>query len=96
MQKEVNRLRVLVNCGAENPESDGLAASVSGSPGSFKWDAGLGSFSPLTFDKKISQVCIFDIQFTLHCFIIDMLAAGSCKELLFSSFFLILFSLWQL
>ncbi|XP_010917897.1 kinesin-like protein KIN-12G [Elaeis guineensis] len=55
LKKEVNRLRVLVNCGAENPESDGLSASVAGSPGSFKWDAGLGSFSPLTFDKRISQ-----------------------------------------
>ncbi|KAG1333882.1 kinesin-like protein KIN-12G [Cocos nucifera] len=55
LKKEVNRLRVLVNCEAENPETDGLSASVAGSPGSFKWEAGLGSFSPLTVDKRISQ-----------------------------------------
>ncbi|XP_008789959.2 kinesin-like protein KIN-12G [Phoenix dactylifera] len=55
LKKEVNRLRILAKCEAENPESDGLSSSVAGSPSSFKWDAGLGSFSPLTFDKRISQ-----------------------------------------
>lgn len=55
MQKEVNHLRGLVNIGAGN---DTLSACLNGSPCSFKWDGEQGSFSPLTFDKRLSQVCV--------------------------------------
>ncbi|KAL6005110.1 hypothetical protein ACLOJK_005671 [Asimina triloba] len=55
LKKEINRLRGLVNGGAENQENDNWSISFPGSPGSFKWDAGQGSFSPLTVDKKTSQ-----------------------------------------
>lgn len=52
VQKEVNRLRGLVNGGAENLENDSWTVGFPGSPGSFKWDGGLGSFSPLTSEKR--------------------------------------------
>ncbi|CAD5179273.1 unnamed protein product [Musa acuminata subsp. malaccensis] len=55
LKKEVNRLRGLVSAGPDNTETDGLSACPTGSPCSFKWDGGHGSFSPLTFDKRLSQ-----------------------------------------
>ncbi|XP_058085499.1 kinesin-like protein KIN-12G [Magnolia sinica] len=55
LKKEINRLRGLVNGGAENQENDNWNISFPGSPGSFKWDAGEGSFSPLTTEKKTTQ-----------------------------------------
>lgn len=58
VQKEVNRLRGSVNGGAENQENDSWTIGFPGSPGSFKWDGGLGSFSPLTSEKRSSKVCI--------------------------------------
>ncbi|KAH7653207.1 Plus-end-directed kinesin ATPase protein [Dioscorea alata] len=55
LKKEVNRLRNLVNDVNENQESESKTACSAGSPGIFKWDGGQGSFSPLTFDKRLSQ-----------------------------------------
>ncbi|CAL9121620.1 unnamed protein product [Musa textilis] len=55
LKKEVNRLRGLASAGTDNTETDGLSACPTGSPCSFKWDGGQGSFSPLTFDKRLSQ-----------------------------------------
>ncbi|KAG6533292.1 hypothetical protein ZIOFF_007158 [Zingiber officinale] len=52
LKKEVNHLRGLVNIGAGN---DTLSSCLNGSPCSFKWDGEQGSFSPLTFDKRLSQ-----------------------------------------
>lgn len=67
MQKEVNRLQGLVNGGSENFGVDSLSAFTPGSPGNFKWDGlqGSGSFSPLTFDKRLSQVSIF-VSFAIN------------------------------
>lgn len=57
-QKEVSRLRGFVNGRVENLDNDILASSFPPSPGPFKWEGGLhGSFSPLTSDKRMSQVC---------------------------------------
>lgn len=70
MQKEVNRLRGLVSAGPDNTETDGLSACPTGSPCSFKWDGGHGSFSPLTFDKRLSQVGISYVEHVIElcCF----------------------------
>ncbi|MQL83450.1 hypothetical protein Taro_015935 [Colocasia esculenta] len=55
LKKEINRLHGLVHGGTEHQENDNLNATIPGSPGSIKWEGGHGSFSPLTFDKRISQ-----------------------------------------
>ncbi|KAK1311494.1 Kinesin-like protein KIN12B [Acorus calamus] len=55
LKKEVSRLQSLVNGAYLNKESDNCSVSFPGSPGSFKWDTGMGSLSPLTSDKKFSQ-----------------------------------------
>ncbi|XXG65369.1 hypothetical protein AAC387_Pa05g3086 [Persea americana] len=60
LKKEVNRLRGSVNGGAENQENDSWTIGFPGSPGSFKWDGGLGSFSPLTSEKRSSKRKDFD------------------------------------
>ena len=51
LQKEVNHLQGLVNGGTENFGGDCLSAFTP------------GSFSPLTFDKRLIQVCIIVIKF---------------------------------
>lgn len=56
LQKEVAHLRGIVNGGAEN---DNWTISFPGSPGSFKWEGLHGLSSPLTSNKRISQVCKF-------------------------------------
>jgi kinesin family protein 15 len=55
-QKEVSRLRSLVNGGAENLDSDTSSLSFLGSPGSFKWEGFHGSSSPLMSENRMSQV----------------------------------------
>ncbi|MQM08915.1 hypothetical protein Taro_041774 [Colocasia esculenta] len=55
LKKEINCLRGLVHGGTEHQENDNLNATIPGSPGSIKWEGGQGSFSPLTFDKRISE-----------------------------------------
>ncbi|KAK1271617.1 Kinesin-like protein KIN12B [Acorus gramineus] len=55
LKKEVSHLQSLVNGASLNKESDNCSVSFPGSPGSFKWDTGMGSLSPLTSDKKFSQ-----------------------------------------
>lgn len=55
-QKEVSRLRGLVNGGGESLVNDTFAISIPASPGSFKWEGLHGSFSPLASDKRMSQV----------------------------------------
>ncbi|KAF9591802.1 hypothetical protein IFM89_007357 [Coptis chinensis] len=55
LKKEVSRLHGLVNGGTQNKENDSGPICFPGSPGSFKWEALQGSFSPLTSDKRISQ-----------------------------------------
>lgn len=75
LQKEVNRLRGLVNGGAENQENDNWSVCFPGSPGSFKWDGGLGSFSPLTSEKRSSKVFII-LQNLIWCrFIVTVVDA---------------------
>ncbi|KAG5006922.1 hypothetical protein JHK85_025464 [Glycine max] len=58
--KEVSRLRGLVG-GGEIQDNDISVVSFPGSPGSFKWEGVQGSFSPLTFVKRISQKKDYDI-----------------------------------
>ncbi|KAJ9698949.1 hypothetical protein PVL29_007831 [Vitis rotundifolia] len=53
--KEVARLRGLVNGGAENQDNDTWTVSFPGSPGSFNWEGLHGSLSPLTSNKRVSQ-----------------------------------------
>ncbi|KAK3002205.1 hypothetical protein RJ639_020974 [Escallonia herrerae] len=55
LKKEVSRLQLVVNGGAENHESEVCNVSFPGSPGSFKWEGLHGSFSPFSSDKRISQ-----------------------------------------
>lgn len=56
LQKEVSRLRSLVNGGVECHENEGLAISFPGSPGTFKWEGLHGLSSPLLSDRRMSQV----------------------------------------
>ncbi|KAG4991337.1 hypothetical protein JHK87_024794 [Glycine soja] len=60
LAKEVSRLRGLVG-GGEIQDNDISVVSFPGSPGSFKWEGVQGSFSPLTFVKRISQKKDYDI-----------------------------------
>ncbi|OIW04046.1 hypothetical protein TanjilG_24157 [Lupinus angustifolius] len=57
LKKEVSHLRGLVGGGGEVQDNDVSIISFPGSPGSFKWEGGQGSFSPfpLASAKKISQ-----------------------------------------
>ena len=55
-QKEVSRLRGLVNGGAENLDTDTSSLSFLGSPGIFKREGFHGSSSPLMSENRISQV----------------------------------------
>lgn len=55
-QKEVARLQGMVNGGAEDLDNDASAVSFPGSPGIFKWEGLHASCSPLTSDKRTSQV----------------------------------------
>ncbi|XP_020084870.1 kinesin-like protein KIN-12G [Ananas comosus] len=55
LKKEVNRLQGLVNGSSEKLENDSFSGAPSESPASFKCDGSRGSFSPLTFDKRLSQ-----------------------------------------
>lgn len=57
-QKEVSRLRSLVNGGVENLDNDTSSLSFLGSPGQFKWEGLHGSSSPLMPEKRMSQVPI--------------------------------------
>ncbi|KAK2979840.1 hypothetical protein RJ640_015451 [Escallonia rubra] len=61
LKKEVSRLQLVVNGGAENHESDACNVSFPGSPGSFKWEGLHGSFSPFSSDKRISQKKEFEV-----------------------------------
>ncbi|KDP42953.1 hypothetical protein JCGZ_23895 [Jatropha curcas] len=61
LKKEVSRLRGLVNGGTENVENDNSIISFPGSPGTFKWEALHGSFSPLVSDKRMSQKKDFEV-----------------------------------
>lgn len=47
----------MVNGGADNVDSDVLSTYFPGTPGPFKWEAHNGSLSPLTSDRRITQVC---------------------------------------
>lgn len=55
LQKEVSRLRGLVNDG-DNQDNDSLAVSFPGTPGTLKWDGLHGSMSPFTAGRRMSQV----------------------------------------
>lgn len=55
-QKEVSRLRGLVNGGGDSQDNDSLAVSFPGSPGTLKWEGLYGSMSPLTTGKRMTQV----------------------------------------
>lgn len=68
MQKEVNRLQGLLTGGTENFGCDSLSALHPVSPGNFRWDGVQGSFSPLSFDKRLSQVCLFVVKCVLQTF----------------------------
>ena len=57
VQKEVSHLRGLLNGGAANQDTDPLPLGLFGSPGPFKWEVLNGTCSPLTSDKRLSQVC---------------------------------------
>lgn len=56
LQKEVSRLQGLV--GSDKTEGLGSHGFVCESPSMFKWDQGHGTFSPLNFDKRTTQVFI--------------------------------------
>lgn len=56
LQKEVTRLRSLVNGGTDNHDNDAPTVSFPGSPGTFKWEGLHGLSSPLISDKRMSQV----------------------------------------
>lgn len=49
-------MRGLANGGAENQDNDTWTVSFPGSPGSFNWEGLHGSLSPLTSNKRVSQV----------------------------------------
>jgi len=79
LQREVNHLQGLVNGGTENYGGDSLSAFTPGSPGNFKWDRVQGSFSPLTFDKRLSQVSIIVIKFLPTIWYISFKVKGYCS-----------------
>ena len=58
LQKEVSHLRSLLNGGAVN-QDNAMTSSLLGSPGAFNWEGLNGTFSPLTSNKRLSQVCSF-------------------------------------
>ncbi|CAN6322593.1 unnamed protein product [Urochloa humidicola] len=53
LKKEVSRLQGLV--GSDKTQGIGSHGFVPESPGTFKWDQGHGTFSPLIFDKRTTQ-----------------------------------------
>ncbi|GAB2293171.1 hypothetical protein Dimus_027379 [Dionaea muscipula] len=57
LAKEVARLRGLGSGGAETQDDDTVSVGFPPSPGSFRWEGVHGSFSPLTSDRRTSQVC---------------------------------------
>jgi len=59
LQKEVSRLQGLV--GSNKTEGIDSHGFVCESPSTFKWDQGHGTFSPLIFDKRATQVFITDL-----------------------------------
>lgn len=56
LKKEVSRLQGIVEGESGNQENDMCAVSFPGSPGFYKWEGLLGSFSPLTIDKRNPHV----------------------------------------
>ncbi|KAL0914689.1 hypothetical protein M5K25_015057 [Dendrobium thyrsiflorum] len=54
LKKEVNHLRGLISGGPDKLGSDGTTASSQDSPGLLKLNGDQASFSPLTFDKRLS------------------------------------------
>lgn len=56
IQKEVSRLKGIVNAGVDNQDTDSVSMSCPASPMSLKWDGFNGSFTPLTTHKRTSKV----------------------------------------
>lgn len=56
IQKEVSRLRGIVNAGVDNQDIDTASMSCPASPMCLKWDGFNGSFTPLTTHKRTSKV----------------------------------------
>jgi len=56
LQKEISRLQGQL--GSDKTEGIASHRFVCESPSTFKWDQGHGMFTPLTFDKRATQVFI--------------------------------------
>ena len=92
LQKEVSRLQGLV--GSNKTEGIGSHGFVCESPSTFKWDQGHGTFSPLIFDKRATQVFItvlarrtwYDSQATYTGFLVCRVQMNDCDAALVAAF----------